>query len=247
MGRIAGRDTRFPLEQGYSEGVGIILDPGETVLQLYNALDGRKAYLGSANVPMLDWDWPDAAHKTADGVTIRHLGDATDALHSMAEKTGERYSLFLTPGGVHAHEMTKAQTPKKFFERKDVLETNPDPYYVRLSKEGASALPDHVRHGFEEGLFNTRVSPKPNEFRKQGDFIGLYLGDIGNMDAAYRPESAKLIHKSMEDYIRQGRGLPNGLPDPYSQRKTIETMTSQLKSVSPHLAKNWALARALLR
>ena len=75
---------------------------------------GYVDFVGSARVPMGDWDLPDAIHHES-SVSIRNVGDVYDSLQRYTTDNPDSvWQTYLTPGGVRAFELGQQMTPREF-------------------------------------------------------------------------------------------------------------------------------------
>lgn len=71
-------------------------------------------FIGTAKVPMGDWDFPDAIHHES-SVSIKNVGDVYDSLQKYTtDNPNSVWQTYLTPGGVRAFELGQQMTPREF-------------------------------------------------------------------------------------------------------------------------------------
>lgn len=115
-------------------------------------------------IPMMDWDWPNSGHKTEDCLTINCLMDVIKQLKDYLKRyPNQVIRIYVTPGGIRAFFLGKAQTVEEFFTAGGGETINGDPMYINLCKR--------------VGRFGSRITPKVN---RENDFVAIYLCTLGN-------------------------------------------------------------------
>lgn len=105
------------------------LDPGT----LDNGLPqgGYVDFVGSARVPMGDWDFPDAIHHES-SVSIKNAGDVYDSLQKYTtDNPNSVWQTYLTPGGVRAFELGQQMTPREFAD--GMYPQSPNNRFIQLN------------------------------------------------------------------------------------------------------------------
>lgn len=164
---------------------------------------GYVDFVGSARVPMGDWDFPDAIHHES-SVSIKDVGDVYDSLQKYTtDNPNSVWRTYLTPGGVRAFELGQQMTPREFAggmypQSPDnrFIQLNIDENYGKLavnmpvtekpSLPGAnwmitkpSKKPDNFGKDMNNPTqaFNARISGKPG--REGVDFVAYPLNIVG--------------------------------------------------------------------
>ena len=141
-----------------------------------------------ANLPMVDWDWPDSVHPE-ECVTIESLADVVKMVTNYLAEHKQHVRIYLTPSGVHAFFLARPLNPSQFEADSAVL--NCDPLYQKLT--------------LERGGFTVRVTPK----QRPCDFIVVYALTLANCEAD--PELARMLDvhhdQRISEYFNSNRGL----------------------------------------
>lgn len=154
------------------------LDPGT----LDNGLPqgGYVDFVGSARVPMGDWDFPDAIHHES-SVSIKNVGDVYDSLQKYTtDNPNSVWQTYLTPGGVRAFELGEQITPRRFA---GMYRQSPDNRFIQLNvdKNYARIAVDQTKKpifpNYPAQSFNARISGKPG--REGKDFVAYPLNIVG--------------------------------------------------------------------
>jgi hypothetical protein len=193
--------------------------------------DKGTVYTGYSHLPMGDWDWADAAHKAADSITIRDLGDLTQ--NFMDIKPKGNYQLYLTPGGVHAFDLSSRENPLSYFARPDIQALNIDPNYSKLSVSSSMGQLYTEPNSF--GSFNVRVSAKPERIEKRiPDWVGFPIGRMSFTDEPINPRSLRELSEHHDSYIN------DWMAKDLSQRAAaLEAVRQRMATVSPSVRKMW--------
>lgn len=92
---------------------------------------GYVDFIGSAKVPMGDWDFPDAIHHES-SVSIKNVGDVYDSLQKYTtDNPSSVWQTYLTPGGVRAFELGQQMTPREFAS--GMYPQSPDNRFIQLN------------------------------------------------------------------------------------------------------------------
>lgn len=188
-------------------------------------------YTGYSHLPMGDWDWADDVHKLADSVTIRDLGDLTQ--NFMDVKPKGNYQMYLTPGGVHAFDLSNRENPLSYFARPDIQALNIDPNYSRMAVN--SSIGNIYTEPNSSGSFNVRVSAKPERIEKKiPDWVGFPIGRMSFTDEPINPRSLQELSKYHDSYIN------DWMSKDLSQRAAaIQAVKQRMATVSPSIRKMW--------
>jgi hypothetical protein len=215
--------SKIELVNDFGEPLSTIrsLEPG--VLEKIEHQKGDLKIVGNTHLPMVDFDWPDAIHP-GESITIKDAGDATQRLlqHTL-ENPESKFRVYMTPGGVHAFDMSKRVTPREYFNDPQVAAMDPDVFYARMSKQLARA-PGMA--GPQEGIFWTRTSPKP---QREGDFVGLYVGDIG--EGIAHPASTRQLTQYHDQPIAQYQAG--------KEEEIKQVLAQQLATIDPRIKERW--------
>jgi hypothetical protein len=176
-------------------------------------------YIGYYKVPTMDWDWPDPIHPDA-AVNIENLGDAYQRVEEYAAKNPSTWGMYMTPGGIHAINMTEQATPIQFNQSKGFDILQPDPLYQGLVQRKYYPA---TTEGPGEWTMRTSAKPERDE-----DFIGHFLGTIG--DAPINPQNFRLINQYHDIPIQQNL-LETGLTPGILPPSGIELLERQLQSI----------------
>lgn len=172
---------------------------------------GLVEYMQFGNVPMQDWDFPDAIHHD-NSVTIRHLGDALDSMaERVSDNPNERWKMYLTPGGVRAWNLTDQISPTQ--NETAIRYANSmqsDPLYARFSRE--------------KDVWSSRISAK----NRPDDFIAYPIAHVGT--GLPNPQNVDLVNRYHDNPIIENRYISNvsggGLP-----RSGLELLERQIQTV----------------
>jgi hypothetical protein len=156
---IASRNARLKERQGqqlYAKELNyprVMIEPGVYSNRDYirNKLDTRTLddgrpngsyvdFYGTKNVPMGDWDFPDAIHHDS-SVTINNLGDTYQSVKEYTNRNPDSlWQMYLTPGGVRGFEIAEQYTPRQFMGGVDpsspnnrFSQLNIDPNYAKMA------------------------------------------------------------------------------------------------------------------
>ena len=176
-------------------------------------------FTGFNDIPFFDWDWPDPRHPV-EAVTIRNMGDAVSAVADYASSYPDsRFRMYVTPGGMHAAEITKRASPAEIYSNQNILSMSPDPYYRDIS--------------LRKNRFDIRTSPK---IGRENDFVGWYMGDIGTglPDPGMQQQVYKHYDRRMAQF-RNAQGMPAYGLAPQSQQLIQE----QLATVPRSILRSW--------
>lgn len=210
-------------------------------------------FVGFKNVPMGDWDWPDAIHADA-SVSVKNAGDAFQNLEDFTGRNGGRWDVFLTPGGVRAFDLSNQMSPRQFEQAGRFEELNIDPLYRRFSLDKEMSLPRHRRDNPDEynqlyptNNFNVRIDSKPG--REGNDFVAYRLGTVGK--DLPNPQNVRLVReyhdkpivKAMINQNLNPRSLPDSAIDlidkqlptiPRQYQFNIERQLDQISKLNPY-------------
>lgn len=143
-------------------------------------------FVSLSDIPMLDWDWPNEGHRTAECITITNLKEVLVILEAYLElHPSQSIRVYVTPGGVRAFFLGESISVKEFFENKGGETLKADPLYVRLAKRLSS--------------FPVRISPKPI---RKGDFVASYCCTLGQEPNKHLLDVLLKVH---DQPIRQKR------------------------------------------
>ena len=127
-------------------------------MKLFKAKSKNVHFIAHTHVPMLDWDWPDASHKTDECITITCLNDVVKEIKEYLKYNQDYVRIYVTPGGVRAFFLKEAKTVEEFN-----LVLKSDPVYLDLVKR--------------RGFFSWRISPKPN---RSIDWVATHVLTLSN-------------------------------------------------------------------
>ena len=176
-------------------------------------------YTEFKSVPFLDWDWPDVYHPDH-AVTIRNMGDAVSSVADYASAFPDsRFRVYVTPGGMHAAEVTQPASAAEFFARPSVIQMNSDPNYASISAS--------------KDVFPIRTSAKPG---RANDFVGWYLGDIGT--GLPNPEIARQVRQHYDSRMAQFRNA-QGMPAYGLNAGQQQLIQEQLGTVPRSILRSW--------
>lgn len=136
---------------------------------------GYVDFVGSARVPMGDWDFPDAIHHES-SVSIKDVGDVYDSLQKYTtDNPNSVWQTYLTPGGVRAFELGEQRTPREFASPDNrFVQLNVDENYARIAVRQREKP---IYPNYPTQAFNARVSGKPG--REGKDFVAYPLNIVG--------------------------------------------------------------------
>jgi hypothetical protein len=190
-------------------------------------------FAGFTNLPMIDYDWPDAAHLLSSAVSVRHLGDALDLLHPYLKENNAAFQMRLTPGGVHMFDTSRQLTPREFYTEKAKEQLQADPHYVDLTRSLHTRIAGIPT---EDGLFWVRTSAKPIRPPAE-EFISMPIGTAGT--ALEDPRQARLLTLFHDNRIAEAMASN---PEANQARvHAVNLANRQLQTVSPALRKLYAL------
>lgn len=156
---------------------------------------------GFTNTPWADWDWPSDAHE-GKSVTVSNLNDIYGIVDEFTGRNNARARVYLTPKGAHAAIISHRATPQQFQDSGLFDQLNVDKNYQEIAVQGKSAPQEYLDKGFvPQSAFNVRVSQKDRPGDPIQDFVGFYLGDVGN--AIPDPENLRLVNKYHDEAIRR--------------------------------------------
>lgn len=159
-------------------------DPGRSVI---SRLDRGVRYAGFTQLPVADFDWPDATHLRNQSITIRNLGDVVARLHEdVRANPAASYKLYVTPGGVHAFNLGERISPVQFYGAERGQAIQADPLYSQLAQK-----PLYINgEGVPGGVFYVRTSPKVQRPPRE-EFIAYPVGGV--IGGSPLPESRRLL------------------------------------------------------
>lgn len=208
-----------------------ILEP--TVME---SIEGGKRIRSFSNLPMSDWDWNDVGHANAKSITIENLGDLVENFEDVRPKGDFR--LYLTPGGVHAFDVSSRENPTQYFGREDIKAMNVDPLYERFAiGKDINSPKKGVLPNSEGGIFSVRVSPKLERIKAgQADWVGVPLGKLKYGGATPDSRSLRELALYHDNYINQFLGRNR------SQRVAAgEAIQKQIANVPKSIRQQWGL------
>lgn len=200
------------------------------------SIEGGKRIRSFANLPMGDWDWNDVGHAHAQSITIKDLGDLVENFEDVRPKGDFRF--YLTPGGVHAFDVSSRENPTQFFGREDVKALNVDPMYQRFAiGKDVSSPKFGLLPNDEGGLFSVRVSPKLERIAAgQADWVGVPLGKLKYGGATPDNRSLRELAIYHDNYINQFLGKNR------SQRVAAgEAIQKQAVNLPKSIARQWGI------
>jgi hypothetical protein len=187
---------------------------------------------GFTDMPMLDWDFPDPIHKLADSVTVRHLGDVMELSHDYLQRNpDQRFIYNLTPGGVHAFEVSTPATPTQFYAAPDNERLAIDPNYRNLTQRPMTVDGETLAEAFL-----TRTGAKPSRAPAE-EFIAVPIGSAGTGLAD--PERLRLLNQYHDQVVADQRAA-----NPLDQQAAVAArlaISQQLSTVSAALKQLYGL------
>lgn len=184
---------------------------------------------GFTDLPVVDWDFPDAVHKLADSVTVRHLGDVAELTHEYLKTQPDKRFLFqLTPGGVHAFELSAKTTPVQFHGDPATAALRPDPHHADLTRRPTTVEGQPLA----DGAFWVRTGPKPVRDRApEREFIAAPIGVMGSglADPVQMDLLARYHNQTVAEELAR---------NPMGRQAMVEArlaIANQLATVSPAL------------
>lgn len=172
---------------------------------------GPVEYMQFGNIPMQDWDFPDAIHPNA-AVTVRHLGDAYASLvKRTTDNANERWRMYLTPGGIRAWNLTDQVTPTQQNTAREYRDSmNSDPLYAMFSER--------------ENVWSSRISAK----NRPDDFVAYPIAEVGN--GLPNPQNLNLVQRYHDIPIIENRAASQ-LPAYGLPQSGVELLERQMQTL----------------
>jgi hypothetical protein len=143
--------------------------------------DTGMTYKRFDRVAFLDWDWPNAARKTKECITVQDFGEVVDLIENWLIIHPEyTIRLYETPGGVRGVFVSHFMTVDEL---------------VNLNIEGLKSDPLYISLSLARKCFGARISPKLN---RANDFIARYVCTLG---VYQNPEILDILSKFHDNYL----------------------------------------------
>jgi hypothetical protein len=168
--------------------------------------------VGSKQVAMQDWDWPDDGHIAKNAITVNNLGDVYESMNRFTtDNPDELWRMYVTPGGVRAFDMASQRPAYKAFDLQGQL--NSDPLYAQLTDN--------------TGFWGARISPKMG---REGDFVALPIGQMGTGQRL--PSNVDYIKRFHDVPILENRVVNDQAQIPESAFALLEKQAGTLPSTA---------------